>query len=127
MPVKLHAATGAGRDVDDATPAALLHARYDGAHADEGARQVRVDDVVELLVGDFLNGASYLATHATGAVHQNVGTTDARHERVDGFRVGDVDGVLVDTVHRRAVLGQSFGDCSTDALSRTRNDGHFAC
>ena len=81
---------------------------HDRAGADERARQVRVDDGPPVVVRDLLERSADLPDDAAGVVDQDVDRADALDERGDLLAVGDVDGVLVDPVHGRAVRARAL-------------------
>src|SRR6185437_7005774 len=93
-----HAAPGAGRDVDDATVAALLHPRRNRARAHERAGQVRVDDRAPVVVGHLLERPADLADHTARVVDEDVDAPDRADEVVHLRGVRDVDRVLVAAV-----------------------------
>jgi hypothetical protein len=125
-PGQADAAAGAGRDVDDAAVARCLHSRHKCPRADEGAREVRVDDGPPVLVRDLLERTAHLADDAAGVVDEDVDAADLRCELCDLLAVGDIDGVPIDFVHRGAAAIECLGDRCADAVRSPGDESRAA-
>ena len=93
----------------------------------ERRREVRVDDLAPVVVGNLLQRMADLAADPAGVVDQDVDGADAGEEVPHGGGVGQVGAVLVDLVHVRAVAAERVGDGGADAVRGAGDDRDLAC
>ena len=97
----------AGRDIDDAPIASLLHVRGHGLAEPEGAVGVGVEDRVPIGLGDALDRAPCLAKGSASRIHEDVepvfGVYDPLHRRMTCAAVRNVKVVRHGAGFRNAI------------------------